>query len=87
MMIVRLLFSKSSVFNFLRSEERFEKLRFRDGLTWTVGLTVEIKLRFRDGLTWTVGLNVEIKLRFRDGLAWTVGLNVEIKLRFQICPA
>ena len=26
------------------------KLRFRDGLVWTVGLTVEIKLRFRDGL-------------------------------------
>ena len=24
----------------------FEKLRFRDGLVWTVGLTVEIKLRF-----------------------------------------
>ena len=39
------------------------KLRFRDGLVWTVGLTVEIKLRFRDGLVWTVGLTVEIKLR------------------------
>ena len=25
----------------------FEKLRFRDGLAWTVGLTVEIKLRFQ----------------------------------------
>jgi hypothetical protein len=25
----------------------FEKLRFRDGLMWTVGLTVEIKLRFQ----------------------------------------
>ena len=25
----------------------FEKLRFRDGLVWTVGLTVEIKLRFQ----------------------------------------
>ena len=34
----------------------FEKLRFRDGLAWTVGLTVEIKLRFRDGLVWTAGL-------------------------------
>ena len=45
----------------------FEKLRFRDGLAWTVDLTVEIKLRFRDGLVWTVGLTVEIKLRFRDG--------------------
>ena len=31
----------------------FEKLRFRDGLVWTVGLTVEIKLCFRDGLVWT----------------------------------
>ena len=25
----------------------FEKLRFRDGLVWTVGLTVELKLRFQ----------------------------------------
>ena len=25
----------------------FEKLRFRDGLVWTVGLTVDIKLRFQ----------------------------------------
>ena len=25
----------------------FEKLRFRDILMWTVGLTVEIKLRFQ----------------------------------------
>ena len=24
-----------------------EKLRFRDGLVWTVGLTIEIKLRFQ----------------------------------------
>ena len=44
------------------------KLCFRDGLVWTVGLTVEIKLCFRDGLVWTVGLTVEIKLCFRDGL-------------------
>ena len=55
-------------------ENVFKKLRFRDGLVWTVGLTVEIKLRFRDGLVWTVGLTVEIKLRFRDGLEWTVDL-------------
>ena len=40
----------------------FEKLCFRDGLVWTVGLTVEIKLRFRDGLVWTVGLTVESNL-------------------------
>ena len=25
----------------------FEKVRFRDGLVWTVGLAVEIKLRFQ----------------------------------------
>ena len=43
----------------------FEKFRFRDGLVWTVGLTVEIKLLFRDGLVWMVGLIVEIKLRFQ----------------------
>ena len=36
----------------------FEKLRFRDGLEWTVGLTVEIKLRFVfsnfSGVVWTL---------------------------------
>ena len=55
----------------------FEKLRFRDGLVWTVGLAVEIKLRFQ---------MFPFQLRFRDGLVWTVGLTVEIKLRFQIFP-
>ena len=47
----------------------FEKLRFGDGLVWTVGLTVKIKFRFRDGLVWTVGLTVDIKLRFQISLA------------------
>ena len=70
-----------------RGTMAFEKLRFRNGLVWTVGLTVEINLRFRDGLVWTVGLTVEINLRFRDGLVWTVGQTVKIKLRFQISPA
>ena len=35
---------KAGIFKFLPFEERFEKLRFYDGLVWTVGLTVEIKL-------------------------------------------
>ena len=40
--------SKASVFKFLWFEERFSgKLRFGDGLVWTVGLTVEIKVRFQ----------------------------------------
>ena len=43
----------------------YEKLRFRDGLVWMIGLTVEIKLRFGAGLVWMVGLTVEIKLRFQ----------------------
>ena len=29
----------------------FKKLRFRDGLVWTVGLTVEIKLSFHISLS------------------------------------
>ena len=58
-------------------------MRFRDGLVWTVGLTVEIQMRLRDGLVWTVGLTVEIQMRFRDGLVWTVGLTVEIQMRFR----
>jgi len=39
--------TKTLIFKFLRVEKRFEKLRFGDGLVWTVGLTVEIKLRFQ----------------------------------------
>ena len=74
---------KASTFKLLQFEERFQTLGFRDGLVWTVGLTVEKKLRFRDGLVWTAGLTVEIKLCFRDGLVWTVGLAVEIKLCFR----
>ena len=31
---------------FFRLKSIFEKLRFRDGLVWTVGLTVELKLAF-----------------------------------------
>ena len=49
----------------------YEKLRFRDGLVWTVDLTGEIKLRFRDGLVWTVGLTGEIKLRFQSPVCMT----------------
>ena len=40
---------KVGVMKFLRFDERFrigEKLRFRDGLVWTIGLTVEIKAAF-----------------------------------------
>jgi len=33
--------------NSLDLEIVFEKLRFRDGLLWTVGVTVEIKPRFQ----------------------------------------
>ena len=58
----------------------FKKLRFRDGLVWRVGLTVEKKAAFSNssGLT-----DVFKKLRFRDGLVWRVGLTVEKKLRFR----
>ena len=57
MIIVVLSFSKRSVLKLcsIRPQENekavfglksvFEKLRFRDGLVWTVGLTKEIKLR------------------------------------------
>ena len=44
------------VLKFLRFEERFAKLRFGDGLVWTVGLTVEIMLRFQispSSVVWT----------------------------------
>ena len=52
-----ILFEKARFQNVLRPHENeklaflnssvFEKLRFRDGLVWTVGLTVEITLCFQ----------------------------------------
>ena len=60
MIIVTTSFSKSSIFNFFSFHTRtpnssclkivLAKLRFRDGLVWTVGLTAEIKLRFQISL-------------------------------------
>jgi len=38
--------AKPAFSNSSSSKSVFEKLRFRDGLVWMVGLTVEIKLRF-----------------------------------------
>ena len=39
--------NKATFSNFSGLQSVVEKLRFRDGLEWTVGLTVEIKLRFQ----------------------------------------
>ena len=39
--------AKPAFSNFFRLRGGFDKLCFRDGLVWTVGLTVEIKLRFQ----------------------------------------
>ena len=39
--------NKPAFSNFSGLQSVVEKLRFRDGLEWTVGLTVEIKLRFQ----------------------------------------
>ena len=39
--------NKAAFSNFSALKSVFEKLRFRDVLLWTVGLTVEIKLRFQ----------------------------------------
>jgi len=39
--------NKTAFSNFSGLKSVFEKLRFRAGLVWTVGLTVEIKLRFQ----------------------------------------
>ena len=50
----------------------FEKLRFRDGVVWTVGLAVEIKLRFLippvqcwQGLYNDIILHFSSSIRFR----------------------
>ena len=39
--------NKAAFFNSPGFKSVFEKLRFRDGLVWTVGLTGEINLRFQ----------------------------------------
>ena len=39
--------NKAAFLNSSGLKSVFVKLRFRDGLVWTVGLTVEIKLRFQ----------------------------------------
>ena len=39
--------NKAAFSNSCSLKSVFEKLRFRDGLVWTVGLNVEIKLRFQ----------------------------------------
>ena len=43
---------KAAVFKFLRFEERSWKARIRDGLVWTVRLTVDSKLRFQISAAW-----------------------------------
>ena len=62
----------------------FKKLRFRDGLVWTVGLTRWNKAAFSNSACLK---SVFENLRFRDGLVWMVVLTAEIKLRFQISTA
>ena len=50
-------FATASFSNSYCLESVFEKTRFRDGLVWTVGLTVEIKPRFQistSGVVWTL---------------------------------
>ena len=42
--------NKAAFSNFSDLKRAFRKFRFRDGLVWMVGLTVEIKLRFRISL-------------------------------------
>ena len=52
--------TKLSFLNSSGLKSVLEELRFRDGLVWTVRLTVETKLRFLNGLVWMVGLTVEV---------------------------
>ena len=66
-------FSKSSAFKMLCPYEKakpmfsnssslkgvLEQVRFRDGLVWTLGLTVEIKLRFQISPALCVGGSLE----------------------------
>ena len=47
MIIVTSSFSKRLDSNFSGLKSAFEKLHFRDGLVWTVYLTLEIMLRFQ----------------------------------------
>ena len=45
--------TQTSVFKFLRFEERLRKAPFRDVyIMWTIGLTIETKLRFQTEFLW-----------------------------------
>ena len=75
MIIVTPSFSKSSVFELFSihtktKSRRFQippvaffEARFRDGLVWTVGLTVEIKLRLQvfGGVEWMLPKQIRLK--------------------------
>jgi len=50
---------EADVFKCLRFEKRFRLLHFRDGLVWTVSLTVEIKVRFKISQSPYVNQSVE----------------------------
>ena len=45
--VIKIFSRKAGVFKFSGLKSESEKLRFRDGLVWTVDLAVEIKLRFQ----------------------------------------
>ena len=61
------------------------KIRFRDGLVYTVGLTEEIQLRFQISPFCRARFRKD-PFSWRDGLVYTVGLTEGIKLHFQIAP-
>ena len=52
--------NKAAFSNSAGLESVFAKLRFRDGLVWTVGLTVEIKLRFQIPPAWKAFLQSSV---------------------------
>ena len=47
MIVVRISLSKNTVFKNVSRPLENETLRFRDGLVWTISITVERKLRFQ----------------------------------------
>ena len=74
---------QSPRFQILRFEERFSKrLRFRDGLMWPVGLTVEIQLRLQSnfsGLVVDGTLEMFITLIYLPYNTITLYLNCDVK--------
>jgi len=58
----------------------FEKLHFRDGLVWTIGLTVKIKLRFQispvwRAFSWRISVDGRPNRKNKAAFSWRISVD------------